>query len=275
MVNQLNFIQRVRLRLEHFVHKLLSKFGLVLIRTTTYEDLVKNSSRGRILRMLELYPPAQGLDRFWFLEGRSKAQISQDLLAVLVSNFKQRGFFVEFGATDGETLSNTYILEKELGWTGILAEPARMWHSKLTSQRQAKVSDMAVWAKSGEELLFHEDAELSTIHGFERLKHEARSGVTYKVKTISLNDLLSSLNAPRFIDFLSVDTEGSEFEILSSLDWGNWSFGLICVEHNGTEFRPQIFELMTQKGYKRILEDVSGWDDWYVPVNPQSPGVDE
>ena len=46
-------------------------------------------------------------------------------------------------------------------------------------------------------------------------------------------------------------------------------------EVDGTEFRPQIFELMTQKGYKRILEDVSGWDDWYVPVNPQSPGVDE
>jgi FkbM family methyltransferase len=267
--------QKIKLRLEHLVQKLLSSFDLVLIRSKTFQTLQRDSSRSRILRILQECAPSEGLEQFWELSATSKAQLGQDLLAVLVSNFKRGGFFVEFGATDGEKDSNTFILEKELGWQGILAEPARVWHSKLSSNRSSAISDLAVWATSGQELLFHEDAELSTIDGFERLKHDARSGVTYKVKTISLNDLLSSLNAPRFIDFLSVDTEGSEFEILSSLDWSKWSFGLICVEHNGTEFRPQIFELMTQKGYKRILEDVSGWDDWYVPVNPQSPGVDE
>jgi FkbM family methyltransferase len=217
--------------------------------------------------MIEVFPLGPALAKFLELKSESKSQLGQDLLAASLANFKTRGFFVEFGATDGVTLSNTHLLEKRLAWEGILAEPARMWHSALESNRSAQICKEAVWHQSGQTLLFHEDGELSTIDGFEGLKHESRTGISYKVESISLTDLLVSCQAPNYIDFLSVDTEGSEFEVLSSLDWKSFQFGLICVERNWSENRQKIWSLLENQGYRRVLEDVSAWDDWYVPSN--------
>lgn len=53
------------------------------------------------------------------------------------AKFKQNGFFVEFGATNGIDLSNTYLLETEFGWNGILAEPDKYWHTSLIANRTA------------------------------------------------------------------------------------------------------------------------------------------
>ena len=55
----------------------------------------------------------------------SPAQLFQDLFALFALNLKKNGVLVEFGATNGVNLSNTVLLERQFGWTGILAEPAR------------------------------------------------------------------------------------------------------------------------------------------------------
>ena len=65
------------------------------------------------------------------------------------------------------------------------------------------------------------------------------------------------------IDFLSIDTEGSEYEILSHFDFDHWNLRTIAVEHNGTEARQKIFELLTHHGYRRKWPEVSLCDDWY------------
>jgi hypothetical protein len=61
----------------------------------------------------------------------SSSQICQDLWVLFMTAGIKDGFFVEFGATNGITLSNTYLLERNFGWKGILAEPARGWHRVL------------------------------------------------------------------------------------------------------------------------------------------------
>jgi hypothetical protein len=68
------------------------------------------------------------------------------------------------------------------------------------------------------------------------------------VKTISLNDLLKSFDAPTVIDYLSIDTEGSEFLILSNLDFSKWKFHIITVEHNFTSQRKLIEFFLFKKG---------------------------
>ena len=78
----------------------------------------------------------------------SKAQLKQDVFALIENDFKRDGFFVEFGAANGVHLSNTYLLEKEFGWRGILAEPARMWHADLQRNRTCAIEMDCVWSKS-------------------------------------------------------------------------------------------------------------------------------
>jgi len=103
------------------------------------------------------------------LLAQSKAQLRQDMFVLFETNWKRGGFFVEFGATNGIDLSNTYLLEMAYGWQGILAEPARLWHADLmTNRRRAKIETQCVWKASGASLRFNEAKapELSTIQDF-------------------------------------------------------------------------------------------------------------
>ena len=114
--------------------------------------------------------------------------------------------------------------------------------------------------------------ELSTIGVFATHdNHSRKLSSAEKIKTVSLLDLLDQYQAPSFIDYLSVDTEGSEFEVLNSFDFSKYRFGLITVEHNFTPMRQQLHELLTSNGYKRILASYSVFDDWHVPASEAVP----
>jgi len=93
----------------------------------------------------------------------SQAQLRQDLLVLCHTNFKENGYFVEFGACDGRELSNTYLLEKDFKWNGILAEPGRIWHKDLYNHRNCHISEDCVWRESDQDIVFNEVGELSTI----------------------------------------------------------------------------------------------------------------
>lgn len=197
---------------------------------------------------------------------KSKAQLLQDLIALYLG---KTGFYVEFGAADGVSLSNTYILEKEFGWNGILAEPARIWQSELALNRSAKISTDCIWSESNKKLEFNEteDPMLATVREFSHsdLWAEKRvEGESYLVNTLSLNDLLKNFNAPPFIDYLSIDTEGTESQILSTFDFSGYKFGFISIEHNYGSQRQFIRTILEENGYILILNEVSKWDDWYI-----------
>ncbi|MEI7732588.1 MAG: FkbM family methyltransferase [Verrucomicrobiota bacterium] len=199
----------------------------------------------------------------------SRSQLRQDIFALLVTNFKRSGFFVEFGATNGVDLSNTYLLEKSYDWTGILAEPAPIWHNELAQNRKAIIDTDCVWSETGKTLEFDvvSEPELSTLRGFVASDHNAdkrKGAVHHRVATVSLLDLLKRHNAPRHIDYLSIDTEGSEFQILSAFDFSDYEVSVISCEHNYTSARRSIYDLLTAKGYTRMFPTLSKWDDWYV-----------
>lgn len=201
---------------------------------------------------------------------KSKAQIMQDLY-VLFRLPKTNGFFVEFGASDGITINNTYLLENTMSWSGVVAEPFPVWHAALLANRKCKVETRCVWNKTGEELDFvacAETPELATLNRFLHADlHDTKRSINSsicQVKTISLNDLLAESDAPKHFDYLSVDTEGSEFDILQSLDTARWLPRIITVEHNYVaEARNRVNQLLTGWGYVRELEAFSQFDDWY------------
>lgn len=210
------------------------------------------------------------------LKAWSKSQLQQDIFAYLQSGKKTGGFFVEFGATDGESLSNSHMLEKHFGWKGILAEPAKVWHDKLKSNRpNSTIEHLCVWKETGATLTFNQTdaAELSTISIYndnDSHKNIRKNGQTYDVSTITLVDLLKKHNAPQEIDYLSIDTEGSELDILEAFfknSENHYKIKIISCEHNFTENREKIYNLLKEHGYERKLTTVSAWDDFYVLKN--------
>jgi len=203
----------------------------------------------------------------------SRSQIGQDVFVTcqmqLWNRENKQGFFVEFGATDGIYLSNTYVLEKIFGWDGLLVEPAQIWRERLIQNRNSKIDFRCVFDETGKKIIFNEseNAVYSTIDQFSEMdihKRKRIQGINYSVDTVTLNDLLIEHGAPSLIDYLSIDTEGSEFQILQAVNFNHWSFKVITVEHNYMPQRILIHKLLTENGYKRVLEHISLMDDWYI-----------
>jgi FkbM family methyltransferase len=200
---------------------------------------------------------------------RSEAQLFQDLWVLFESGCKRGGFFVEFGAMDGVEASNTFLLETHYEWSGIVAEPNPSFHQALRANRKCHVSTQCVAPVSNTTVPFIQttDPLYSTIEHYVSSDMHAelrKDGNRITVETISLLDLLREGGAPHVIDYLSIDTEGNELEILQSFDFSLYEIRLISVEHNYTPRRQAIHALLTRHGYQRRFTELSKWDDWYV-----------
>lgn len=247
----------------NLANKYLSKFNRKIIVNV----VVDRQHREKWIEAFLIKQSNENIKKILSIEDLSMSQHKQDLFVLAELNFKSNGFFVEFGATNGQELSNTHILEKHLNWNGILSEPAKGWHNQLKINRTCHIETRCVWSKSDEKLDFFEAKAgvLSTITKFRDADKRKRIGKKlYKVNTISLLDLLKKYDAPHEIDYLSIDTEGSELEILESFDFNSYNIKIITVEHNGTLQREKIFNLLTKNNYKRKYTEISKCDDWYV-----------
>jgi FkbM family methyltransferase len=196
----------------------------------------------------------------------SRSQLLQDLFALSVVGEKRNGYFVEFGGGDGVTFSNSYMLETTFGWRGIVAEPSAAFAPKIIANRRCAIDTRCVWSTSGEKLKFREvreRGELSSLSQF--AKYGRDDSMEYTVETVSLNDLLEQHDAPTELDYLSIDTEGSELDILKSFDFRRWRFNVITVE---TDYllgsRKAIYDLLTANGYIKITTELAQIDEWYV-----------
>lgn len=203
-----------------------------------------------------------------------QSQNYQDVFVLYQTKYKKNGYFVEFGATDGQTISNTYLLEKKYGWDGIVAEPNPVYHEALRKNRACDISTDCVYSTTGQQIEFlaSDASDLSGIKEFgSKDEHAANrnKGQTILVPTISLVDLLDGYGAPKEIDFLSIDTEGSEHHILEAFFANNkdYKFNIITVEHNYVnDERDKIHSLLTANGYQRKFTMFSRCDDFYVRI---------
>lgn len=213
-------------------------------------------------------PPTEGKwDDAQRWQSLSRSQLGQDLWVLEQLKWKRGGFFVEFGATDGVLLSNSWLLEKHFDWQGICAEPNPRLFARLQKNRCCHLSPACVYRVSGERMRFVladaygglEDLGRDDQH-VEKRNAYATVGEVIDVTTTSLMDLLDEMGAPAVIDYLSIDTEGSELAILEGIDWSRYQFRCITVEHNFTEQRQGIQVLLEAQGY---LRREAKWDDWF------------
>lgn len=206
----------------------------------------------------------------------SESQILQDLFCALTLEEKQDGFFIEVGVGGGRSISNTYMLEKYFGWSGILVEPNRSSHETIVECRTSYLDKRAAASRSGRSLRFQEivgAGEHSRIAGTVGHKLQNATVKEYQVTTVTLDELLGERSAPREIDYLSLDTEGSEIDILKGLDLSRFCFKVMTIEHNfDARTMAELDRILVPKGYRVVLPHISAIDSWYVHESVKTPG---
>ena len=205
-----------------------------------------------------------------------KSQLYQDVFASFIVGDKFDKTFFEFGATDGIDLSNSYMLETYLNWKGALSEPSPQWHCKLKKNRpNTKIITDCVWSESEKILDFFVSnvGVLSSLNDFKEsdkvsmpgnTSARLKSGEIISVKTISLNDVIEKTFGLKTPSYVSIDTEGSEYEFLKSFNFKKFRPIVFTIEHNYTELQTKIDELMKTSDYVRVFKKITLFDAWYI-----------
>jgi FkbM family methyltransferase len=165
----------------------------------------------------------------------------------------QHGFFVEVGAYEPVDSSQTFHLEQR-GWDGLLIEPVPAQAAKLKSDRRAKVICAACGSpkQHGTTLPLYCNGQLtSLIH---------KGGPPISVPVITLDSALDEAKATG-VDFLSIDVEGAEVDVLQGFSFSKYRPRLILLEDPGENFARHKF--MRAQKYKRVRSTAR--NSWYVP----------
>jgi FkbM family methyltransferase len=196
------------------------------------------------------------------------SQFGQDhYLSKQLFENRRNGVFVDVGAYDGVSGSNTLYFEKFLGWTGLCIEPDPAQFAKLARVRSSKCVQTCIADRNGSARFLRVNEGLTMMGGlvdhFEavdlKMVSERSSTSIVEIPVRRLDAVLKEYGISA-IDYLSIDTEGSELAILRSFDFSKLNVRALSVENNRNT--PHIPEYMRGVGYRRMAR--LGVDDIYV-----------
>ena len=223
------------------------------------------------------------------------ASQGQDHFVFKLNGKKSHGFFVEFGAGDGMVESATYVFEKRLCWTGLCIEPSKVVFEDLKKNRPECIRVHGAICGKGQEgntMLYldvlDENGQWTGLSGFEnkmtkyhksvierKVKNKGWSKQTYPVQCYDLNSLISKfIHKHHAVDFLSIDAEGFEKNIVQSIDFQANAFGIVQIESNvpllqqsndhvALEDVKEVRKLFEKNGFLARASD-SGVDDFFI-----------
>ena len=171
------------------------------------------------------------------------------------------GFFVEVGANHPRMGSQSWHLEQR-GWHGVLIEPHPQFAAALRRARSAPIYEVACSsaANRGLVLPFYVAGPMSSLDR-DAMAPGARAETEIQVSVRTLDDVLLDASAPAPLDFLSVDVEGHEVEVLRGFDFARWQPRLILLEDHVDNLEKHHF--MRSRGYRLVRR--TGFNGWYVP----------
>jgi len=185
------------------------------------------------------------------------------------------GFYVELGANDGVRFSNSYYFEVNKGWKGVLIEPAPNLYVTCKKKRGANnvvfcnacvsfdYKEEFVRMKYCDSMTISDNLDLDIgdhdkfVEGGEQYLNEGESTFIFGAKSATLNSLLKEAEAPALIDFLSLDVEGAELEVLKGVDFTKYNFRYMVIECRDidkmnaylTEFNYSFEKKITHRDY--------------------------
>ncbi len=189
----------------------------------------------------------------WKKTVRHRSQFGQDALVGDILFKGKPGIFVDVGARDGVTISNTAYLERKFGWTGIAIEPHPDLFAKLVRRRTCDCRNVAASASASDGLEFVKFLEepfgnsglLSTFRDRERLKT-----IKHEIITVPCKPLSEIVGDLKLIHYLDIDVEGHELEVLHGIDFSRIEIRIIGVEvSEGTANCREIDGFLFEKGF--------------------------
>ena len=212
---------------------------------------LKNNSAYKLYRHSKLYQHHQSL-----------SQAGQDSWVINEAFFhKENGHFLEIGSADGLYINNTYILEKNYGWSGICIEANPSSFEQLKLNRNCTCLNICVDEKPGE-VDFVFDGVMGGILDKDTdnfLRKKDLSKKTKKISTITLFDVLQKYNSPKIIDYVSLDVEGAETRILKHFPFEEYTFLSITIERPSDELQ----QILTDNGYI-LVKLIPGLDSFFI-----------
>ena len=200
------------------------------------------------------------------------SQDGQDAFVAELFDGMRGGVFVEIGANDGVSFSNTCYLERRLGWTGVLVEPQADKFAELRRQRTAHAVNACAADHDGVLRFAHVEGDANMLSGVVDLyskKHRrrvekmiAKTGGTLReveVPAVRIERVLDEAGVTH-IDYLSIDTEGGELDILAAIDLAKHTVACVGMENNHRSFEPR--RVMRSHGYE--LAAIVGADEMFV-----------
>lgn len=193
----------------------------------------------------------------------SFSQLNQDRW-VIQSAKNLNKFFVEVGAHDGLSYSNTLLLEQS-GWDGLCIEPNPELFERLKLNRTCQKSNLAAHSVSNQTVNFQCSGVYGGIRDYmTEAEAEAFPGEIVEVKTATLDDILTAHGCPKNIGYISIDTEGNELEIVKVFPFDKWNVELWTIEHNDhtrndTSRSSELISLFENFEYKYHLVNFDVW----------------
>lgn len=226
------------------------------------------------------------------LDSLYRAQFGEDRIIWRIFEGKTDGYFIEVGAFDGVSLSNTYFLE-QLGWSGLLIEPILpLCHNAATVRPRSRVVQAACSKAGSSGTAKFTVAQNVPVLSFlradqqhiQRCKDEGATLVEIEVPLLTLTDVL--LDARRHqgerdapwhskkgwnIDLVSIDTEGAELDVLDGFQLERFKPRLLIIE-NDRPSAQQIEPYLAERGYRKIHRQKI--NDFYVRSDDNSLCID-
>jgi len=244
------------------IHKLFDKFNYRIVKN---EDLInfKLDDFKKSLETTDLNNIYKNENLVSFISknfSKSHSQIFQDLFVHYILK-KEKGIYCEVGALDGKELSNTLYLEKEHGWSGILCEPNKSYQKLIKKNRPNNILVTEPLFSKENEIINFTELEGGR-SGIDKASNNEKS---YKLNTTTLNKVLEDNFSNRKINYISIDTEGTEYEIIKELNFEKFYPEIITIEHNyDKEKRDKIYNFLKKKNYNRYFKSISRFEDWYI-----------
>ena len=193
---------------------------------------------------------------------KSYSQYKQEEFVQNYFNNKKDGIFIELGGLDGIRHSNTFLLEKKYNWSGLIIEPSPSLYKELKINRNVFTENALVGDKKREnvEFLYIKDktkciglqgvVENYNPKHLERAMRELnnKSYEIIKMDMVPLQQLCDKHNISK-VDYLSLDVEGSELNVLEGINFAKLDITLIGVEINYNDDKDKIYDILNKNGY--------------------------